>query len=83
MLDQVIGPLMGTNCAPLLVVIFLYESDILGNLIGSGHGRIARSFNLFCRHTDDLVVFNNKRFTKRMSKCNDRMSKCNDNIQNR
>ena len=38
---------MGTNCAPLLVVLFLYESDILDNLIGSGHERAARSFNLF------------------------------------
>ena len=69
MFDQVIGTLMGTNCVPLLVVLFLYESDILGNLIRRGYRRIARSFNFFAG------IWMTKKFIKRMSKCND-------NIQN-
>ena len=31
-------------------------------MIRSGHKRLARSFNLCCRYTDDLIVFNNKKF---------------------
>ena len=53
---------MGTNCAPLLADLFLYsyEKEFLNNMIRSGHRRLARSFNLCCRYTDDLIVFNNK-----------------------
>ena len=54
---------MGTNCAPLLADLFLYsyENEFLDNMIKSGHRRLARSFNLCCRYTDDLIVFNNKK----------------------
>ena len=31
-------------------------------MIRSGHRRLARSFNLCYRYTDDLIVFNNKKF---------------------
>ena len=31
-------------------------------MIRSGHKRLARSFNLCCRYTDDSIVFNNKKF---------------------
>ena len=57
---QVIGILVGTNCAPLLADLFLYcyESKLLDNMIRSGHRKLARSFNLFYRYTDDLIVFN-------------------------
>ena len=43
---QVIGILMGTNCAPLLADLFLYsyENEFLDNMIKSGHRRLARSF---------------------------------------
>ena len=34
----------------------------LDNTIGSGHRRLARSFNLCCRYIDDLIVVNNKKF---------------------
>ena len=55
---------MGTNCAPLLADLFLYsyEIEFLDNMIRSGHWRLARSFNLCYRYTDDLIVFNNKKF---------------------
>ena len=61
---QVIRIPMGTNCAPLLAGLFLYsyENELPDNMIRSGHRRLARSFNLCYRYTDDLIVFNNKRF---------------------
>ena len=59
---QVIGIPMGTNCAPLLADLFLYsyENEFLDNMIRSGHRRLARSFNLYYRYIDDLIVFNKK-----------------------
>ena len=61
---QVIRIPMGTNCAPLLADLFLYsyENEFLDNMIGSGHRRLARSFNLCYRNIDDLIVFSNKKF---------------------
>ena len=61
---QVIGIPMGTNCAPLLADLFLYyyESEFLDNMIRGGHRKLARSFNLCYWYTDDLIVFNNKKF---------------------
>ena len=61
---QVIGILMGTNCAPLLADLFVYsyENEFLHNMIRSGHRRLARSFTLCYRYTDDLMVFNTKKF---------------------
>ena len=31
-------------------------------MIGGGHRKLVRSFNLCYRYTDDLIVFNNKKF---------------------
>ena len=61
---QVIGISVGTNCAPLLVDLFLYtyEKESSDNMIRSGHRRLPRSFDLCCRYIDDLIVFNNKKF---------------------
>ena len=61
---QVIGIPVGTNCAPLLVDLFLYSNDneFLDNMIRSGHMRLVRSSNLCYRYIDDLIVFNNKKF---------------------
>ena len=55
---------MGTNCAPLLADLFLYsyESEFLDSLVRSGHRKLARSFNLCYRYTDDLIVSNNRKF---------------------
>ena len=54
----------GMNCAPLLADLFLYsyESEFLDNMIRGGHRKRARSLNVCCQYTDDLIVFNNKKF---------------------
>ena len=62
---QIIGIPMGTNCAPLLADLFLYsnENEFLDNMIRVATcRRLARSFNICCRYTDDPIVFNNKKF---------------------
>ena len=61
---QVTGIPLGTNCAPLLagLLLYLYENKCLDNMIRSGYRRLARSFNLCYRYTDDLIVFNNNKF---------------------
>ena len=59
---QITGIQMGMNCAPLLADFYSYENEFLDNMIRSGHRRLARSFNLCYRHTDDLIVFNNNKF---------------------
>ena len=55
---------MGMNCAPLPADLFLYsyENEFLDNMISSGHRRFARSFNRCNTYTDDLIVFDNKKF---------------------
>ena len=56
---------MGTNPPPPpLADLFLYsyESDSLDNMIRSDHRKLARSFNLYFRYIDDLIVLNNKKF---------------------
>ena len=55
---------MGMNCAPLLADLFLYsyEDEFLDNMIRSDHRRLSRSYNLCYRYTDDLIVFNTKKF---------------------
>ena len=57
---QVIGIPVGTNCAELF--FYSYENEFSDNMIRSGHRRLARSFNLCYRYTDDLIVSNNKKF---------------------
>ena len=49
---QVIGILVGTNCAPLLADLFLYsnENEFPDNMIRIGIRRLARSFNPCYRH---------------------------------
>ena len=61
---QVIGILMGTNCAPLHADLFLYtyENEFLDHMIRGGHKRLAKSFNVCYRDIDYLIVFNNKKF---------------------
>ena len=61
---QAIGIPMRTNCDPLLADLFLYsyDNEFLDNVIRSGHRRLVRSFNLCYRYTNDLIVFNNKKF---------------------
>ena len=66
---KTVGIPMGTNCAPLLVDLFLYsyESEFLDKLIKEGKRKLARKFNLSYCYTDDLIFFNNKRFNEFIS----------------
>ena len=66
---QMVGILMGTNCAPLLADLFLcsYENELLDKLIKEGKRKLARKFNLSYRYIDDLISFNNKRFKEFIS----------------
>ena len=66
---QMVGILMGTNCAPLLADLFLYsyENKFLDKLIKEGKRKLARKFNLLYRYIDDLISFNNKRFKEFIS----------------
>ena len=64
---QIIGIPMTSNYAPSPppppqadLFLYSYKSEFLDNMIRSGHRKLARSFNLCYRHTDDLIVFNNK-----------------------
>ena len=42
--------------------LYSYENEFLDNMIRGGHKRLTRLFNLCYRYTDDLIVFNNKKF---------------------
>ena len=55
---------MGMNCAPSLadLLLYSYEDEVSDNMIRNGHKRLARSFNLCYRYTDDLIVVTNKKF---------------------
>jgi len=56
---------MGTNCAPLLVDLFLhsYEADIVQELLRKGEKKLAQSFNYTFHYIDDVLSLNNKNFT--------------------
>ena len=60
---------MGTNCAPLLVDLFLcsYENEFLNKLMKEGKRKLARKFSLSYHYIDDLISFNNKRFNELIS----------------
>ena len=64
-----VGIPMGTNFVPLLADLFLhsYENEFLDKLIKEGKRKLARKFNLSYRYIDDLISFNNKRFTEFIS----------------
>ena len=67
--QQMVDIPMGTNCAPLLVDLFLhsYENEFLDKLVKEGKRKLARKFNLSYRYIDDLISFNNKRFKEFIS----------------
>ena len=63
--QQVIGILMGTNCAPLLADIFLYsyEAEFIQTLIKSEKLHLAKSFNFTYRYIEDVLSLNNHKFS--------------------
>ena len=64
-----IGISMGTNCAPLLVDLFLYsyENEFLDKLIKEGKRKLDRKFNISYPYIDDLTSFTNKKFKEFIS----------------
>ena len=62
--QQIIGILMGTNCAPLLADIFLYsyEAESIQSLLSAGKKRLASQFNFTYRYIDDVLSINNPDF---------------------
>ena len=48
-------------CSIANLFLYSHENEFLDNMIRSGHRRLARSFNLYYRYTDDFIVFNNKK----------------------
>ena len=55
---------MGTNCAPLLVGLFLhsYKTDCIHGLLKKNKMKLTRSFNFTFRYIDDVLSLNNSRF---------------------
>ena len=55
---------MGTNCAPLLVDLFLhsYEADLIQEVLKKYEKKLARSFHFTFRYIDDVLSLNNSRF---------------------
>ena len=55
---------MGTNCAPLVAVLFLfcYERDFMKNLSSDNQADVVKAFNLTSRYLDDLLNIDNPYF---------------------
>ena len=55
---------LGTNCAPLLPLLFLYshEADLIQGLLKKNEKKLTRSFYFTFRYIDDVLSLNNSRF---------------------
>ena len=62
--QQTVGIPMDTNCAPLLVDIFLssYEAEFIQSLLSTGKKQLASWFNLTYRCIDDILSINTLEF---------------------
>ena len=62
--QQIVGIPMGTNCAPLIVDIFLYsyEAEFIQSLLSTGKKKFAPQFNFTYRYIDDVLSINNQNF---------------------
>ena len=62
--QQTIGIPMGTNCAPLLVDLFLYyhEADFIQELLRKKDKKLVTSLNSTFRYIDDVLSLNNSKF---------------------
>ena len=69
---QIIGILMGTNCAPLVADLFLfcYERDFMTSLSSdtSNQADIIKAFNSTSRYLDDLLNIDNPYFEGMVNK---------------
>ena len=61
---QIVGILMGTNCAPLVADLFLfcYERDFMTSLSDENQADIIDAFNSTSRYLDDLLNIDNAYF---------------------
>ena len=61
---QIVGILMGTNCALLLADLFLfcYERDCMLSLSDNNQTDIIEAFNSISRYLDDLLNIDNPYF---------------------
>ena len=72
--QQIVGIPMGTNCAPLLVDIFLYsyEAEFRQSLLSTGRKQLASRFNFTYRYIDDVLSINNPEFENYLGQMNSR-----------
>ena len=63
---QIVGILMGTNCAPLVADLFLfcYERDFMMSLSADKDAEIIEAFNSTSRYLDDLLNIDNAYLNK-------------------
>ena len=61
---QIVGILMGTNCAPLVATLclFCYERDFMKTLSSDNQADVIKAFNLTPRYLDELLNINNPYF---------------------
>ena len=64
--QQTIGIRMGTNCAPLLVDLFLYsyEVEFVKSLLKVGKKYLAQQFSFTFRYIDDVLSLKNTKFAE-------------------
>ena len=54
---QIVGILMGTNCAPLVADLFCYVRDFMLSLSDNTQADIIEAFNSTSRYLDDLKTY--------------------------
>ena len=66
---QVVGIPIGTNCAPLVVDLFLfcYERDFMMSLSDDKQADVIDAFNTTSRYLDDILNINNVYFDNMVS----------------
>ena len=66
---QIVGILMGTNCAPLVADLFLfcYERDFMLSLSDNNQADVVETFNSTSRYLDDLLNIDNPYFEQMVS----------------
>ena len=80
--QQIVGIPMGTNCAPLIVDLFLYcyERDFMSNLQKPKRFDLIDKFNDTSRYLDDIFTIDNSEFAEHIPDINPRelqLSKAN------
>ena len=59
---QIVGIPMGTYCAPLVAVLFLFCYEIMKNLSSDNQADVIKAFSLMSRYLDDLLNIDNPYF---------------------